>query len=173
MIWRRRKSLVNPKQQIWFGLELVVVAIGFNLICFFFLFLSPISDLFGPSNDELLTALLNTIYLKWPLVIISMIVLLLIGILMSHRLYGPLYGIHSVLDKWLTGDKSARLRIRKFDYLLPLMKPFNAVLDKLEKEQQKASDLAKAAIKQNTGSDLEQKAKDYLANIEARDEAEQ
>ena len=39
MKWRRRKSVVNFRQQIWFSLELVAVAFGFVIICAFFLFI--------------------------------------------------------------------------------------------------------------------------------------
>lgn len=151
MRWRRKRSVVSPSRQFWFGLELVAVSIGFNLLCFFFMFLSPVSEFFGGESEDFLSSFLEIIYLKWPLILVSMVVLLFIGVLMSHRLYGPILGIQNVLRDWMAGNKDARLRIRKFDYLLPLMEPMNDLLNSQQAINSKAAELAQAV---QSGSDL-------------------
>src|SRR6266481_6242321 len=98
MVWRRRKSVVNLRQQLWFALELTAVAIGFNFLCAFFLFVPPFSDLIGGETPEwLLTELQKMIFLKWPMIMIALLVLVVIGVLMSHRMWGPLYGLERVI----------------------------------------------------------------------------
>lgn len=161
MQWRRKKSLVSPKEQIFFGLELVVTAIGFNLLVFFFLYMSPMSEWFGESDETHLHLILQTVYAKWPLVMLSMVILTFIGVLMSHRLYGPLFGMRSVIQQWLSGNTSGRLRLRKFDYLLPIMAPMNQLLDRQARLIKLAQELAHLT-QQSADAKTKEKASELL-----------
>jgi methyl-accepting chemotaxis protein len=53
----------------------------------------------------------------------------LVGILLGHRIWGPLYQLDRVLGSWTNGDRKARVRFRKYDYLLPVERSLNEFLD--------------------------------------------
>ena len=145
MGWRRKQSLVNSHGQSWFALELIVITIGFSMIGFFLLFVPPMSEIIGEPEvaEEMLSLLLPFILLRWPLVILAWAILFIIGILMSHRLYGPLMGLSRTLERWMKGDRSARVYFRKYDYLLPAKKELNTFFEKHEKLLDESLALAK------------------------------
>lgn len=58
--------------------------------------------------------------------------ILLWGVLVSHRIAGPLYRIEKELDKAAKGDFSIRIKIRKRDELVTLVEGINKLLDKIE-----------------------------------------
>jgi hypothetical protein len=139
MFWRRRKSVVNIRQQVWFGLELVVVAIGFVILCAFLLFIFPLGNWFGGEVDPaLLEQLMKLVFVKWPLIMLALGVLFVMGVLMSHRLAGPLFGLEKTISAWREGDRTSRVRFRKYDYLISVMKPLN---DFFDDEQRKWADV--------------------------------
>ncbi|MFH1018977.1 MAG: methyl-accepting chemotaxis protein [Pseudomonadota bacterium] len=144
MMWRRRKSIVNPRQQMWFGLEVVVIAIAFNVLCGFLLFIPPMSDLWGDPGQtaRVYRSLTEVVLLKWPLVMLALLVMWAFGVLMSNRLAGPLIGLERVLRAWRAGDRTARVRFRKYDYLLPVKDSLNATLDQQEALLKQAGELA-------------------------------
>jgi methyl-accepting chemotaxis protein len=165
MMWRRRKSIVNPKQQAWFGLEMVVIAIAFNVLCAFLLFIPPMSDLFGGSEGsaELLTSLTDVVLLKWPLIVLALAVMWAFGVLMSNRLAGPLIGLERVFRSWMAGDRSARAHFRKYDYLLSVQSTINALLDQQEGLLKQAGEIASGIEQMSADPALKQKAAELKA----------
>ena len=93
MVWRRRKSVVNPRQQIWFGLEVVFAAFGFVILCAYLLFVPPMSDWFGgdETGGRLFDEVIRFLLIKWPMICVAGVVLFVIGVLMAHRLAGPFF----------------------------------------------------------------------------------
>jgi len=165
MKWRRKRTIVSPKHQIWFAIELVAVSIGFIVLCAFVLFVPPMSDVLkGPiDGDQLLKELTSFILYKWPMIVGAAFIYLVIGLLMSHRLWGPLYGIDRILAAWKGGERSARLRIRKHDYLITLKDPFNSFLDQeeqLSKTVLQISQEIRKALANNDTKTIEQKSKE-------------
>ena len=64
-----------------------------------------------------------------------MVILLFIwGVVLSHRLIGPLERLENDLRKISDGDYSTRLRIRKDDDLRPIADVINKIIDKLERK---------------------------------------
>lgn len=62
------------------------------------------------------------------------ILLLAWGVIFSHRLIGPLQRIQKNIDRMAKqGDLKARLNVRKYDYIKPLVDSINSLLDKLAK----------------------------------------
>ncbi|MFH1262607.1 MAG: methyl-accepting chemotaxis protein [Pseudomonadota bacterium] len=164
---------MNPRQQIWFGLEVVFVAIGFIILCAFLLFVPPMSDWFGEESAPwLLDELNRTILIKWPLMFVAMIVLFIIGVLMAHRLAGPMQGLSNVLSAWMEGDRSARVRFRKYDYLLPMREPLNHFLETEENVVTQAQELARSVIAGNDSTGAKPKAEELLALLKRPDGAE-
>ena len=53
----------------------------------------------------------------------------LIGILLSHRIAGPIYRMGSFLNSMAAGNLSSRLVLRKGDELVPLANGINQVID--------------------------------------------
>lgn len=169
MIWRRRKSVVNPRQQIWFGLEVVFVAVGFVILCGFLLFIPPMSHWLGgdESGGWLFEELNRVVLMKWPMVFLALIVLFVIGVLMAHRLAGPMRGFAGVLSAWRKGDRKARVRFRRYDYLLPMMEPLNTFLETQEKISDQAQDLAQSVVSGACSADLKKKAENLLGLLKS------
>jgi len=62
------------------------------------------------------------------------IVLFIVGLVLSHRLIGPLNRLENDLKKIAEGDYSIRLAVRKDDDLKPIANAVNKIIDKLEKK---------------------------------------
>lgn len=62
------------------------------------------------------------------------ILLFVWGVILTHRLLGPLRRLEEDLKKISNGDYSVRLKIRKDDDLHPLAKAINKIIDKLERK---------------------------------------
>ncbi len=56
-----------------------------------------------------------------------------------HYGFGAIFRMEKILEKIAKGDYSLRIRLRKKDFLRPLAKKLNVVLDDLEKEKNKAA----------------------------------
>ena len=145
MMWRRKQSIVNFRAQFWFALELLVIAIGFDILCAFFFFVPPFNEMFdgGKTSEWLFRELQAVIFTKWPLIMVAMVIFVIIGILLAHRLWGPLFGLTRVAQRWKEGDRSARVYFRKYDYLLPVKAPLNEFFDAEELLIQKVESLAR------------------------------
>jgi len=60
------------------------------------------------------------------------VALLLWGLLISHRIAGPIYRLEKELDKISKGDFSLRIKFRKKDELASIAEGINKILDKIE-----------------------------------------
>ena len=63
-----------------------------------------------------------------------MILLFIWGVILTHRLIGPLERLEKDLKKISEGDYSIRLKIRKNDDLYPIADVINKIVDRLEKK---------------------------------------
>jgi sensor histidine kinase YesM len=52
-----------------------------------------------------------------------------LALIFSNRIAGPIYNIVRVVDSYISGDKSIRVRIRKDDFFHPLGETVNKLLD--------------------------------------------
>ena len=131
MQWRRRRSLVNAKQQIWYAVELIIVGIAFVILCAFLLFVPPFNNLLGTVDlaAKVFDGLTRLLFFNWPMIVVAFVLFGLVGILLGHRIWGPLYQLDRVLGSWTNGDRKARVRFRKYDYLLPVERSLNEFLD--------------------------------------------
>lgn len=59
----------------------------------------------------------------------------LLGVLISHRTFGPTVPLKEFLRKLLEGDYSARVRFRQKDHFQELLPLLNQLAEKLEKEK--------------------------------------
>ena len=60
------------------------------------------------------------------------ILLLFWGLVISHRIAGPVYRLEQDLKKIAEGDFSLRIKLRKKDEFASIAKAINKVLDKVE-----------------------------------------
>jgi methyl-accepting chemotaxis protein len=65
--------------------------------------------------------------------ILSAVVSLVFGALVSHRIYGPLVSIRRQLARMEAGDFSARGTLRRGDELIEVMESLNRIAENLEK----------------------------------------
>jgi methyl-accepting chemotaxis protein len=170
MIWRRRKSIVDVRQQVWFGLEMVFVGLGFIILSAFLIFIPPMSDWFGETTpDWLLAEMSRAIFVKWPMIVVALAVLFVVGVLMAHRLAGPMKGLYGVLSSWLGGDRKARVRFRRYDYLLPMKEPLNEFLESQQRIVDGAEDLA-TSVSGGADASVTKKKADALLDLLKRPE---
>ncbi|MFA5090277.1 MAG: HAMP domain-containing protein [Candidatus Omnitrophota bacterium] len=139
---RRRRYLINAGLQ-WRYLKIILVAIILPTIlfsgCIYYLIFSMMAEQLAlpESIAYNLAPVLNKINLiiLFGLPVICIVVLSW-GLLISHRIAGPLYRLEQDLDKIAGGDFSLRIRIRKKDELGSLVARINLLLDKITERSQ-------------------------------------
>jgi signal transduction histidine kinase len=105
---------------------------------FFYAFLFKVlSD--QPNTPGFIASSIDPVIKKANLMIILgsiplFLLLFIWGVIFSHRLVGPLERLQRKLeDMARDGDYKARLSVRKYDYIKPLVESVNKLLDKLAK----------------------------------------
>jgi methyl-accepting chemotaxis protein len=173
--WRRRKSVVNMKQQLWFALELTVVSLGFVILCSFLLFMPPMSDFLtgGMDIEAVAETLLQVVLLKWPFVVLGIVILIIIGMLMSHRLSGPLFGLEKVMNQWASGNRKARVYFRKYDYLRPAMNSINSLLEEQDILLSKIEEFIQTASQSHPDPSMQRKAEEILGLLQSKERSEE
>ncbi|MFH1406541.1 MAG: HAMP domain-containing protein [Candidatus Omnitrophota bacterium] len=134
----RRRYIIGTRLQFkYLGLLLtaMIVPTAFVSGCLYYLmvrvmereilFPEAIASLLVPATEKVNTILL----IGMPVIFI---LLVLWGIVWSHRLAGPVYRLEKELDKVGKGDFSVRIKFRKKDELQELAQHLNKVLDHLE-----------------------------------------
>lgn len=115
----------------------MVVPVFFVGSFFYALIFKILSD--QPETPGFVAASMDPIIKKTNTVImlgvVPLLLLLLIwGVIFSHRLVGPLKRLQRNLDEMASsGNFNKRLGVRKYDYIKPLVESINRVLDKLAK----------------------------------------
>jgi methyl-accepting chemotaxis protein len=121
--FRRRRFLVDGRQYhllgfvaVYFCAIVITYAVGVFVPLVFQVSGSSISSLdLGTAADEFL-ALHGPV---WPLLIVVLVFLVVHGIVISHRLSGPLYRMRAYLKALSDGDLSRTVKFRTKDYLAP------------------------------------------------------
>jgi nitrogen fixation/metabolism regulation signal transduction histidine kinase len=75
------------------------------------------------------------LFVLWiSLTLISMLIILIIAIwalFLTHRATGPVYHVRRVIDEIRSGNRAARVRLRKKDEFQELASSFNSLMDEL------------------------------------------
>ncbi|MBU3958812.1 MAG: HAMP domain-containing protein [Candidatus Omnitrophica bacterium] len=138
---RRRKYFIKPGLQVRY-LRVILIAVILPVclfsVCLYYLIFYMMAEQLGipesiAYNIVPVVTKINLILL-FGLPIIS-IGILFWGVLISHRIAGPLYRLEKELDKIAKGDFSLRLKIRSKDELGSIVKGVNKILDKIEEKQ--------------------------------------
>lgn len=99
--------------------------------------------LYSYYSNEMLSQVfweMNVLLLFRFLLIVPLVILL--AIVLSHRIVGPIYRIKKVLDKVAKGDFGLRIRLRRSDELKDLAETINNALESMENKD-KISQLQK------------------------------
>lgn len=131
MQWRRRKTVVNKKEQIWFALESLIQVVTVVFVLSFLLFVPPMKHWLGYDQltNQVAQSLGLLLSLKRVWILVAVGVGFLVGLLQSHRIFGPTFAVNKVLEKRKNGDKSARVFLRKYDYMKNVEKHLNELFD--------------------------------------------
>lgn len=92
-------------------------------------------DLLGQAPEDIFAVLMKINYVMLFGFPIFFIIVLVLGIMMSNRLIGPLRRITREINTAAdSGDISTRISIRKNDYIKPLVDSINKLLDAASKK---------------------------------------
>lgn len=137
MFSRRRKFYVHPIQTKYAFLTAILLFI-YNFVLVLFLFLPPAIKLIsGQSLEVKAEAAMQYIILGeriWPAIGVSITILTIISIYITHKMAGPLYRFEKSLRNAADGDLSARIRLRKKDDLKEFANIINQLLGNIDKK---------------------------------------
>jgi methyl-accepting chemotaxis protein len=133
--YRRRQLLVNrPLQYRFIGamllLLLALTAIGLATV---YVTLWMTLRAFGLEHDVVAVALFTTVW--WSLTVELLLVapfVIWMGVVLTHKIAGPLVRIHAALARMANGHYDVRLRLRKRDALVELAEDINRLAESLQ-----------------------------------------
>lgn len=135
----RRVKFVDQKQQTRFAFEILVMMVLFPLLFYVLVTMKPFSTILLGKNAEVLSILfanqIEMIKSVWWVVLFVLIYVMLLSILMSHKIFGPIYRLKQAVQAKLNGDKEIYCKLRKGDYFMD----FADLLGKLLNEEQKSA----------------------------------
>ena len=143
-MYKRRLYLVDPEFQ--YGLIRKISIIAVLIIVMSLFFLAIVHQLYGDVQIEVvqpdpfavsgsvttLPAQATLLKLIWPVLLICVVVALVFtffyGVVISHRMAGPIYRIRKVLDQMAQGDLSAQIQLRRKDDFNALAASINSLI---------------------------------------------
>ncbi|MFP4380607.1 MAG: hypothetical protein ACLFUS_08905 [Candidatus Sumerlaeia bacterium] len=160
--YRRSQWIVDMVFQGQFILQLVLISLLAGVIAgmITLFFIVKVED-GNPQVDRVVLEALPRVALES--VIVTVLVLPIIALFLSHRIAGPIYRIRDSIQRVKRGDLSFRIGLRRFDHFKNLAQEFNTLLDQLEgerrsrmKESQEAADQIRRALKMIESPDQSQ-----------------
>ncbi|MDP2922850.1 MAG: methyl-accepting chemotaxis protein [Candidatus Omnitrophota bacterium] len=136
---RRRNYFIKKKFQVGFFYRfLILLVLEAALIVGLFMYISTDTLTTGYSNSTLTIKSTPSFFLI-PFLLIILIVCVGIGIaamiifiLLSHRIAGPLYRFEKILNEISTGDLTKRISLRKTDQLTELKEALNILMESFD-----------------------------------------
>ena len=144
---KRKKVLVDQVAQSKFALLIVVYLIVYTILLSFIVYLPT---LFVISSDKYpvtaqAQATHDFLFLEKSYLIPLFLIMFLMGlhsIRITHKIFGPIYRFKSVTKKILDGDLSARITLRKNDYLKDYQEIFNSMISSFENKYKEISHIS-------------------------------
>lgn len=135
-LFKRRRFYVHPIQKRYAFLTAILLA-AYTFMIVLFLLLPPAMKLIsGQSLEEKAQAAMQYIILGeriWPAIAISISILAIISVYITHKLAGPIYRFEKTAKDVINGDLSVRIRLRKKDDLKDLANLFNQLLGNIDR----------------------------------------
>lgn len=135
----RKKFIIDPQFQYQ---VMGIIISGGLFVCFIFLaglyyfmnktfdFLNNLDALSTDAKIELFSSWNNMLYFLIGLVGISIFAIWLWAKVFTNKIAGPIYNMSAKLDAYISGDKSARIKLREKDFFTGLAERINKALDK-------------------------------------------
>jgi len=137
-----KNIMVNPKQQLRYSF-VVVTGCCLSVILFLMVVVFQVKQTMTTLavayrlDSEVVTAiqaaLTSAVYVSILLACGVTFLSVLVGIRLSHRIYGPVVSIKRHIGQLAGGDYKARLTLRKHDDLLDIRDSLNSLAEALEK----------------------------------------
>ena len=136
--WKRRNYFINPKLQLrYIGIMLsFVLLVSITLICIVYRSgtIQMIAEINRIYPEGIPGFMLKLIFQQLGATfLITLPVIILASVFLSHKIAGPLFRIKGDLKKIGEGDLGLRVRIRKGDELHDLVKEINDMTENTEK----------------------------------------
>ena len=138
LIFKRRKKLIDRRFQyrsiaIWLTVVLAgFIAFAAGLALFYW-----VASMRG---DELMmrTILSRLRVILPPLLandLIIMVIAIVVGVSVTHRVAGPIYRMQSDIERALSGESHARVRLRRGDAFPELAEKVNELIERLDESR--------------------------------------
>jgi methyl-accepting chemotaxis protein len=138
----RKYYLINPKFQLIFSLFVSVLAfVAGAIFCisnfYFFWKLRTLGTELGiPTSSPFFQYINHQQLMMMEITVVTaigiLIISLIIGILFSHRICGPLRRLENHMKKIAQGNKITRINFRKNDFFPEISTAFNSMLDHIK-----------------------------------------
>lgn len=136
---QRHMVFIDRKQQIRYIFEVGMHALLFPIVFYLLVTVPPFSKWIHGADQ----AVLRELYLNglkawvqlWWVALIALVIVGYFSVLTSHKLFGPIRRLRSVLDRTRQGEKVPSIVLRKGDYFVE----FAAELESYLKEQEPPS----------------------------------
>lgn len=134
---RRRKLLIDGSQRqllgVYFVHFMVILVVFFAAMVFIFNQQVIRSGLSIDEKQEFATLMSSFTYRFWPAMWVLFLLMVLHAIYITHKIAGPLYRIRSVLGFVATGNLTARVKLRRGDYLGRDAAAVNDAIDEMDR----------------------------------------
>lgn len=140
----KRKYLINPKFQFRFLFVFMAIILCTQIFTYiqvtgtFHQFYNVIEGQSIPANEPFLVALqAETLHLYVVMASTSVLVLIvagLVGVVLTHKLAGPLFRLKNQMDQIEAGAEITDVKFRKDDFYPELADSFNRMMSKLMKK---------------------------------------
>ncbi|MCX7716168.1 MAG: methyl-accepting chemotaxis protein [Endomicrobia bacterium] len=132
-LFRRRKYVINPYLQFKYLIIVVILVVIVLFVSTYFVNLTMATTPILVELTELELAAVGRVVFKTVLYvsIAFIVIIIVLGIFISHRIAGPLYVFHKMFDLVSNGDLTIKLKLRKGDELQDLAVSFQNMIDNL------------------------------------------
>ena len=66
--------------------------------------------------------------------IVIMLLLIIVGIFLTHRMAGPIFRVQADIDKVLSGEKNVRVKFRRHDAFPELAEKVNKLIERIDNQ---------------------------------------
>lgn len=156
-LFQRKNFLIKPHYQLRIVLSLLLSFTIYSIILALILFY-PLANEFYSSVDIHEQAAISKQVLSlhtrlWPAILVVAFLMALQIIFISHRIFGPIYRFEQTVKKYLLGDFSIRIRLRKRDEFKDLEALLNKLAEYVEDSRSSAKEKLAQALKGLESSD--------------------
>ena len=130
-LFRRRNFLIDPSFQLKAVLMVLVFLLGFTLFVGAVLFYPLTAQLQSTGSSALASEIVRLHERLWPPLFVAEGLVAVLFVFVTHRIAGPIYRVRVALERFLAGDYSYRIQLRKGDEFRELEPLINALGQRL------------------------------------------